>query len=296
MSVYLIRANSGELTSELTGAKDCLFINQRFDTQTLPEGLYVHCTFANMSFLRTRLERVRFSACVFEACYFRETTFDACVFSGTRFIDCEFVKPNLLSCDFRYARFSGCFPPSDEIESSLPPEHNMRAALTSNLATEADTAGDGNEARKYALRAIEARERHLLAAVVPKTDYYRSHFPTSLDRLAALWRYLLSRLNGVLWGYGERGWPLLRSLVVITFIAFPVLFLLSRNSIENGQGQHPGFGSCVWLSMGSIVSNSGVTGLTATGFARAFVLTEAGIGLLLLGLFVTYVFQYVSRR
>lgn len=147
MSVYLIRSATETLTPHLDGAEDRLFVNQRFDDQTLPEGLYVRCTFANVSFLRATLERVRFSACVFEACYFRGTTFNACRFSGTRFINCDFVKPNILSCDFSYARFSGCFPPADEIEASLSAQHNMREALTSNLASEAEKAGNGNEAR-----------------------------------------------------------------------------------------------------------------------------------------------------
>jgi Pentapeptide repeats (9 copies) len=295
VSVYLIRTGSETLTPNLDGAEDCLFVDQRFDGQTLPEGLYVRCTFANVSFLRATLERVRFSACVFEACYFRETTFNTCRFSGTRFIDCDFVKPNILGCDFSYARFSGCFPPAEEIESSLPAQHNMREALTSNLASEAEQAGDGTEAREYLLKAIQAREQHLLAGARAHTQYYRDHFPNSLDRIGAFWRYLLSRLNGYLWGHGERGWPLLRSLIGVAFIAWPVLFLLARGSIDKGGG-HVSYGDCVWLSLGSMLSNSGATGLTTTGFARALVLTEGAIGLLVLGLFVTYVFRYVTRR
>lgn len=296
MSSYLIRASTETLTPNLPGAEDRLFVNQRFDGETLPEGLYFRCTFANVSFLRARLDRVRFSACVFDACYFRETTFDTCRFSGTRFINCDFVKPNILGCNFSYARFNGCFPPEEEIESSLPAQHNMREALTANLASEAERAGNGKEARAYRLRAIEAREQHLLAGAKAQTQYYRDHFPNSLDRLVARWRFLLSRTNGFLWGYGERGWPLLRSVMAVAVVIWPVLFQLARNSIENDAGQHASYGECIWLSLGSILGNWGAAGLSVSGFARALVLIEGAIGLVFLGLFVTYIFRYVTRR
>jgi hypothetical protein len=256
----------------------------------------VHCTFANVSFLRSMLEDVRFSACVFEACYFRETTFNTCRFSGTRFLDCDFVRPNIVGCDFSYARFSGCFPPSHEMEANLPTWHNMRQAVASNLSSEAAKAGNGSEAREYLLKAIRAHEKHLLAAATAQTKYYQDHFPTSLDRLAAWSRYLLSRLNGYLWGYGERGWPLLRSLIGVALVTWPILFFLARDSIEKSGGGQVTYGDCIWLSVGSILSNSGAAGLITTGFARALVLCEGLIGLLLLGLFVTYVFRYVTRR
>jgi hypothetical protein len=296
MSAYLVREHTGTLALATHDTEDCLFIDQLFDGSTLPEGLYVRCTFANVSFLRATLDRVRFSACVFESCYFRGTTLNACQFSGTRFIDCDFVKPTIVGCDFKYARFRGCFPPAEEIEASLPSEHNIREALAANLASEAQTAGNGKEARKYLLQSIRAHEQHCLAAFVTNTTYYKDHFPNSLDRLGALWRYLVSRVNGSVWGHGERGWPLLRSTLLVTFLIWPVLFLLTRGSVTPAAGGHVSFGDCEWLSAASILLNSGTTGLTTTGFARAGVLTEGVIGLVLLGLFVAYVFRYVTRR
>jgi hypothetical protein len=166
----------------------------------------------------------------------------------------------------------------------------------SNLASEAEKAGNGSEARAYRLAAIGAHEQHLLSAARAQTQYYRDHFPNSLDRVEAGWRYVLSRLNGVLWGYGERGWPLLRSVIVITLLIWPVLFQLARGSIENSAGRHPSYGDCVWLSLGSLIGNSGAAGFSATDFARGLVLIEGAIGLLLLGLFVTYIYRYVIRR
>jgi len=134
MSAFLIRTRTASLALTAGGAEDCLFINQLFDGQTLPEGLYIRCTFANVSFLRATLDRDRFSACVFESCYFRETNMISCQFGGTRFINCDFVKPTITGCNFQYARFSGCFPPADEIEASLPGD-NLEVKLTATGAS-----------------------------------------------------------------------------------------------------------------------------------------------------------------
>jgi hypothetical protein len=295
MSSYLTRLRKERLTEHRDGATDCLFINQLFDGQTLTEGLYVRCTFANVSFKGATLDHVRFSACVFEDCYLRETTFKECKFSGTRFINCDFIKPTIIGCDFKYARFKGCFPPFDEMDRNLPKEWNIRADMAANLSKESEGSGDGKEARKYLLDAIRSNERHLRTASKAPTNYYKDHFPNWTDRRAAWFRWAVSRLNGFIWGYGERGFALFRS-VFLTIALFFALFWITQESIHTAAGQEANAGDWVWLSAASIVSNSAATGLTVDGWARAFVLLEGAAGLLLLGLFVTYVYRAVTRR
>jgi hypothetical protein len=296
MSVYATRAGKETLSAELNGADDRLFIDQRFDGRTLHEGTYLNCTFANVSFLRSRLERARFTACVFEACYFRETTLKECTFSASRFIDCEFVKPNIVACDFRNARFKGCYPPFGRLQECLPGEPNLRATLTSNLAFAAESAGDTVEARKYLLESMRANEEHLLAAFRARTDYYRSHFPSSLDRILALVSFGWSRANGFIWGHGERGAALLRTVLIVVFIVWPALLWLARQGISDPVGHQANIGDIFWLSAASLIGNSAVTGLNVVGVARVVVLAEQAVGLLLFGLFVTYVYRYVTRR
>ncbi len=296
MSVYAARARKQMLSADLKGADDRLFIDQRFDGRTLHEGTYLNCTFANVSFLRSQLERVRFTACVFEACYFRETTLTECIFSASRFIDCEFVKPTIIACDFRNARFKGCYPPFSRLQECLPGEPNLRATLTSNLALAAQGAGDSVEARKYVLESIRANEQHLLAAFHARTDYYRSHFPSSLDRILALLRFAWSRATGFIWGYGERGLALLRTLVIVVLIVWPALLWVTRQDISDSIGSQANVGDIFWLSAASVLGNSAVTGLSVGGAARAVVISEQAMGVLLFGLFVTYVYRYVTRR
>ncbi|MGA2011318.1 MAG: pentapeptide repeat-containing protein [Solirubrobacteraceae bacterium] len=295
MSSYLTRLRKEQLTTGRDRTEDRLFINQLFDGQTLRDGLYLRCTFANISFKSATLDHVRFSACVFEDCYFRETTIKDCKFSGTRFINCDFIKPTISGCDVKYARFKGCFPPFDEMDQNLPGEWNIRAAMAANLSAEAASAGDAKEARKYLLDSIRSNERHLKAAFDPKTKYYQDHFPRWRHRWRAFRGLVFSRMNGFIWGYGERGLALLRS-VFLTVLLFFALFWITQESIHTTAGHEANVGDWAWLSAASIVSNSGATGLTVDGWARAFVLLEGGAGLLLLGLFVTYVYRAVTRR
>lgn len=296
MSVYAVRAGNGILSEALKGADDRLFIDQRFDGRTLSEGTYTHCTFANVSFLRSGLGRIRFTACVFEGCYFRETRLTECIFSASRFIDCDFVKPIIVGCDFSNTRFKGCYPPYSQLEECLPGEPNLRTALTSNLAVAAEGAGDSVEARKYLLESIRANEQHLLAAFHAQTDYYRSHFPTSLDRLWALLSFGWSRINGFIWGYGERGAALLRTVLIVVLLIWPALLLMARSDISDSVGHQANLGDIFWLSAASLIGNSALTGLNVAGIARALVISEQAVGLLLFGLFVTYVYRYVTRR
>jgi len=296
MSIYATRAGTESLSQELTGADDRLFINQRFDGRTLHEGTYTYCTFANVSFLRSRLENVRFTGCVFEGCYFRGTTLTECTFSASRFIDCYFVRPIIVACDFRNTRFKDCYPPYSQLEESLPGEPNLRAALTSNLALAAESAGDASEARKYLLESIRADEQYLLAAFHAQTDYYRSHFPNSLDRIFALLRFGWSRANGFVWGHGERGIALLRTVLIVVLVLWPGLLLIARPDIIDSAGHQAAVADIFWLSAASLIGNSAVTGLNVGGVARAMVISEQAVGLLLFGLFVTYVYRYVTRR
>ena len=57
MSSYLTRLRKEQLTTGRDRTEDRLFINQLFDGQTLRDGLYLRCTFANISFNPERAVR-----------------------------------------------------------------------------------------------------------------------------------------------------------------------------------------------------------------------------------------------
>jgi hypothetical protein len=291
MSVYLTRGRQLELDPQTNDAEDALFVNQRFDDETLSAGHFRQCTFANVSFKDAKLIDCHFSACVFEGCYFRGTTLRECNFPASRFIDCEFPKVNVYSCSFANTRFRRSAPRFTLIEASLPGEPNLCEVLCENLATEAAALGHDKEARSYRLRAIEAREDALRRGYRWLDQYSRNHYP-EWERPKAFFELCLSRLSGWLWGHGEYARRLLGNLALIALVFGPLLFLIFRSHLHGGSS----VGDCYALSVASVLNDSSIAGVDATGICLWISLALSAFGLVFLGLFVTYVFRAVTRR
>jgi len=294
MSVYLTRGRSALLVGEMPGQDDVLFVNQRFDGGKLADARFSHCTFANVSFKDASLLNCHFTACVFEGCYFRDTKVMECFFPASRFIDCEFVKPLLTNSNFGYARFVRTLIPYTAMEASFPVQANVCRELASNLAVQAVALGNHLDARRYRLKSIAKREEALWRAVRWADDYSQRHYPSDLMRIEAFLQLVLSKLNGVLWGYGESVGRLLINLVALSTVVFPLLLLLAHNDLHTAGSIAPGD---AWaLSLATIVNNSGSSGIRTTGIAQAFVVTETLLGFVFFGLFVSYLFRAISRR
>jgi uncharacterized protein YjbI with pentapeptide repeats len=299
MSVFERRAQEGILVEEHP-AEDTLFINQRFDGETLRGGAsasrYVHCTFANVSFKGATLTGLTFEDCVFVGCYFRQTTLTSCRFPASRFIDCDFVKPSIFDCSFAYARFTGSPVEHDYIAAAIRGDHNIRRDIAKNLAQEAQAHGRTKDARQFRLDAIAANEAFLRAGFRGETDYYRRKFQ-GFNQVWAWLAYWWSRANGLVWGYGERAGRLARNLVLLGGLLFPVLLLLSRDDLRTAGGEEAGVADCWYLSFANLLNNTSLSGITIHGgWARLVSTVEAAIGIIALGLFITLLFRAATRR
>lgn len=293
MSVYLTRSNAALLSPQLGDTRDTAFINQRFDGQALAGVRFEHCTFANVSFLNARLSDCHFSNCVFERCYFRKTKLTECHFPASRFVACEFAKPTIFACGFQHTRFERSVPSFNTMESNLPGEPNLCRDLCANLASEAAVLGKEREARSYRLEAIRMHEEALRRGYRWSDAYSRDHFP-ELQRVTAFVRLSGSKVNGWIWGHGEYLRRLLASLFVLAVVIGPALLYSARGHLHSDDPIS--LGDCFALSIGSVLGNSSAAGVTATGVGLAVVLALTAMGLLFLGLFVTYVFRAVTRR
>jgi hypothetical protein len=294
MSVYLDRANRATLMRGMADANDTLFANQRFDGDQLIGVRFSQCTFANVSFKDATLRDCHFSGCVFEGCYFRATAIRETHFPASRFIDCEFVKPVISDSGFGYSRFLRSVIPYQSLDGSLPGQANVCRDLTASLSVEAGALGRDRDAREYRLKSIEMKELALWRGFTWADQYSEDHYPTDLQRLAALVRFLLSKANGAVWGYGESIGRLLFNLVLVAGLIWPLLLLLARGHLHKPGGAS--VGDCWALSFASVLNSSSTAGTSATGVALGLVLTETAIGLVLFGLFVVYVFRSITRR
>jgi hypothetical protein len=182
------------------------------------------------------------------------------------------------------------------MEHNLPSEPNLREELTAVLAHASEMLGLTKEAREYRLQSIMAHESHLGAAVLAKSSWYKDHY-TGFRRFKALIKLVASKTNGLLWGYGERWTVLLRNLLLLTFIFFPLLLLISRKGLHISGHSNVGIGDIVWLSVDTMLPVGGITDVVAiSGIARTILATEAFSGVVIAGLFVTFLFRAVVRR
>jgi len=244
----------------------------------------------------TELKDTEFMDCAFLNCYFRRARIVTCSFVGSKFYGCEFPKASVQSSNFRYAKFFSCAIPFDEMEHNLPPEPNLREEVALGLAIAADERSWGAEARQYLLSAIAAREDHLVAAVQGRSTWYKEHYPP-LRRLGALLALAASKLNGQLWGHGERWTVLLRNLIILAFLVFPALLWFVRSELQVAGDGTLQFGDVLWLSITTIVPVSAVSSVSASGATSRAVLTfEAFAGIVIGGLFVTLLLRSVVKR
>jgi hypothetical protein len=267
---------------------DKMIAAQRLDLTKIKNRRVSHCTFANVSFKEAELTNSEFLDCAFINCYFRKTRLVNCRFIGSKFYDCEFPRVAVQSCDFKYARFFNCGIPYDEMEHNLPSEPNLREELTAGMALAAETVGSTKDARNYRLAAVAAREDHLTAAVLAASTWYKEHYPP-LRRLAACAQLFSSKINGLLWGHGERPGVLLRNLLVLAVIVFPYLLWVNGGSSVT-------VGDVLWLSVTTIIPVDGMDSAATTTATRLILAVEAFCGIVIAGLFVTLLLRSVVNR
>lgn len=295
---YLLRAKRSPLANPYQ-AEDTLLVGDRLHRDKIQDAHYQHCTFANISFRDVTIEDGRFEDCVFVACYFRRAHLVTTTFLACRFLDCEFAGVKIQGCSFKYARFSRCVPPYAEFSPNMPFEPQLRELLASNLAGEAEALGATREARRYRLQAIRALEEHYKAGFRAEDSYYHSHF-TGVKRVWALVRYGLSRVNGLVWGYGERSIILLMNYVVLALLIFPLIFWWQRGAllvVSPGGDANPRASDIILFSIDNMLAGPGFSRVIAlSGITRLLAAAEVLTGLIALGLFITLLFRAITRR
>lgn len=295
-TAYLLGREPANLEPPYKGS-DRLFAGIRVDSGSVENADFAHCTFANISFKQALLRHSRFVDCAFVSCYFRRADITDCSFAGCRFISCDFPRIAIRSCDFRYTQFDDCFIPYSEIEHSLPKEPNLREALSRNSAIQATALGYYDEAREFRLSEIKAHEEDLKSAVLGRSKWYKEHY-TGTRRATAAVSLISSVLNRVLWGSGIRASVLFRNFILLTFLVFPAVFAIFNSDFNSlATGKAPSAGDYVFFSLGNMLP-TGVRSplIPVTPFGNVVAATESLLGLVICGLFVSYLFNWISER
>jgi hypothetical protein len=292
---YLVGRDQASLERPFD-ASDKLFAANRIDGQKMDQASFEHCTFANVSFKEVTIKNGQFLNCTFIGCYLRRATITDCRFTGCKFIECNFSHAAITGSDFRYSSFRDCYVPWESLEHNLPLEPNLRAELTRNLSIEAAKLGAIKDSRLYRRCEIQSNEEHLSAAVRGQTEWYRQHFD-GWHRIVAAFEWLLSTLNGIAWGYGERSWVLIRNYLLLSLVVFPVLFLFVSEGLVSRNGKNIGFMDAFYFSLQNMLHGGIESGIQAATAATRFCAgLESTLGVIMAGLLASYVFRWSLRR
>lgn len=296
-SLYVFGRKVEELRSPWR-LKNAAFSSKRVDGETIDGGEFEHCTFANVSFLRSKIERSHFLNCTFIDCYFRRAKLQNSTFVGCRFIDCNFDRIEIVASGFSYSIFRGCFISIDELLHNLPSQPNVRKTLTHNLFVESRKLGFSVEARRYRLQSIAAQEAHLRAAIKADSQWYRDHFDGPA-RLLACGRLAVSVLNGLFWGYGENAWRLLGNVLALSLFVFPIGYHAGSalEKLPPADSATVSFLECVLFSLLRIFPTGlsvGISPVGLLGYLLAYL--ESIFGLLALALFASHIFRWSLSR
>jgi hypothetical protein len=257
---------------------------------------FEHCTFANISFKGVTLNGDYFLDCAFIACYFRRATLSNSQFIGCKFIECNFSHVAIRGSDFRYSTFKDCYIPWDELEQNLPPEPNLRAELARNLSMEAFRLGATRDSRSFRICEIKSYESHLSAAIRGQSQWYRDHYD-GWRRARAVVELFLSSINGMAWGYGQRVRVLVRNYLALGLLIFPLLFLFLSEGLMSKDGGKIGFIDTFYFSLRNILPTGIESGINATVASTRFLAgLESLVGLIMAGLFASYIFRWSMHR
>jgi hypothetical protein len=175
-------------------------------------------------------------------------------------------------------------------------EANLRRLLAENLAREAEAAGASGDARLYRLQGFRAYEEYLRRGALGSDEWSREHFPSLPDRLFASVRLVSRWINRFAWGYGDRGIVLVRNAIVLVFVLFPFFYYLARSGLSQAGGA-VGAGSYFFLSADAFLNNTGFSGVSGTTSLTRFLIgLELALGFVFLGLAVTLLFRWITRR
>ena len=252
------------------------------------------------TFQRIGIKKAEFSGgnltqSIFENVYGREAVFRNVNFTGSIFRNCNFQKATFQSCDFRYCYFYNCLLPDEEMKACLPSEPNLKKELACNLKMNYLGIGKKSTADTFLGIEIQASEDLLLEIFKSKTSYYKDQYDL-LDRLDSLRKYFVSKLAGLIWGYGYRYWMLLCSYLVFMILLATIVFI-GENSFFDPEGQivELSYWQCIQTIFYESLKYSFTTMKPIGGLSSSILFISRFLGIIYLGLLGATLYRRIAR-
>jgi len=287
---------NGKLTEVPKTAAYLVFQDQTLDDLMLEGKSLQTSRFLRLGLKDARIEECSLTQSLFEDCYLRKASFVNVRLTGSTFRNCNLEKATFRGCDLRYCTFQNTRLTRDEIIGCLPVEPNLRLQLARNLRKNFEALGDKASADAVLDIEIRAQEQELLEAFRRKTEYYRAHY-TGVDQAVAGLRYLLSNLNGLVWGYGHRVRRLIASFAVLTLVFCLITYFgdVHYNVPTESSSRSLSFWESVYQASAATVRAGATAFSPASWGGRALQVLEGFTGTLLLALLAAASYRRIAR-
>ena len=294
-----------------TGSESQRFERTQFEDEQHDAAVYIRvdfqfCTFIKIGLRNSTFKQCTFRHCEFIDCYLVGATFEHCNFIGSTFRSCNFTWADFPNSQLDYTKYSDCAPILLQVEKQKPKDPQAAAKFFRNLALEHRASGNWQEVDRLIHQSYRERERHFWFAITGQNAHYKDRYG-GFRRVRYGVRYVLSRISGVVWGYGVSWLAFGRSLFLLVALVLPLL-----NGIV-GTVQHrpayfwPGNPLQDILHYIELVYRTSVEAFfpfvpssllpQATDLALPFwlVIAEATAGTIFVGLFISLLFRASSK-
>lgn len=273
--------------------ENIILANERVDGTWVSEDYVINnSTFAKMGFLGAKFSNDDLKFNVYIDCYFKRAIFEDVNFTGSIFINCNFDEVTLMNTTFDYCKFDGCFIKYKYLIQTLSTRPNIRWEICKNMSLQCLNLGHEDEYRKYYFEEKKASEQYYWKKFWHKgtEKYYKKY--NGVDQLSGIINYCISKLNKLLWGYGEKLSRLIFNMIIV-IIAFAFGYYKGIPSVTKGVAMNGKI--AIYMSLSNFFTVScdyipqGVTYKTLS-------VLEGGVGIILMGFFVAALFRYINRR
>lgn len=253
------------------------------------------CQFVRLGAKKATFSNCSLTQCLFEDTYLRMAKFQNVQLVGSTFRHCNLEKASFRGCDIRYCRFEATLLDRNEIIGCLPIEPNLKRATARNLRKNFELLGDKASADIFLNIEIAAEEQELLGAFWRRTEYYRSHY-TPTDQFLAGLKYLLSKLSGVVWGYGHRVRRLFFAYFALASIFALVTYFSSLQFRADTGSQHSlGLMDSFYYSFATSLGLTLAQTAPLSLLGKVLQILEGGLGTVFLALLAAAAYRRIAR-
>jgi Pentapeptide repeats (8 copies) len=193
-----------------------------------------NATWRNLLFVRLvskgrRFVKVDFRYCIFDACYFRNSSFEDCDFTGCRFVSSNLHGAKFSGCKFDYASFERTLVDESILDVGCPGAENLRMRFARSLRMNYQQIGDAVAANKAIKTELEATGTYLYKAWNSNESYHRKKY-SGFNRAVMFARWTAFKTLDIIWGNGESLLKLVRFIGLILLLIM-VLDLRTRPNV-----------------------------------------------------------------